>query len=75
MKQVLKQMTIIQWLKLESMNEIKSNAQTALANIKLLRAHVYGYFDKIDVEGTIDELAAQYTEAPKYLITITALAN
>ena len=61
--------------KLEEMNEIKSNAQAALANIKLLRAHVYGYYDKIDVDGTIDELAALYTEAPKYLITITALAN
>ena len=61
--------------KLNEMNTIKSNAQAALVNVKLLRAYVYGYFDLITAEKTVDELADEYTEAPKYLITITALAN
>ena len=61
--------------KLNELNEIKADAQAALANLKLLRAHIYGYFDDITVGTNIDELAALHTEAPKYLITITALAN
>ena len=62
--------------KLDAMNEIKEKAQEALANLKLLRAHIYGYFDLIGENKSVDELAAdpQY-KSPIYVITITALAN